>query len=531
MNPLESLRQSILNQLGSSDPPPDLGGSPKPRKRPRTSKYSRKELVAWAKLNGKPFGLNGNSKSLDILVHFTKATDASSSSPTLSSTTATTFVSSKSQILNSSSSFSSSSSSSTSLSSLSHSLSPKSKLALPQHSENVRKLELTSVASYELTDDHYFKGVKFSPDYRCILTAGDDRRLQLFEVPAIPTSSSSSSSSTTEPTTTNVSTIMLPPVLTFTESETIYDFSWYPRMTSNIPQTCVFASTSRNSPIHLFDAYTGKIRASYRAYNHYDELVSSISLSFNTEGNRLYAGFSNMIRIFDVGRPGKCIEERPTCKSRKDKDGQKGIISCIDFNPDCSGLYSAGTYDRSVWIYDDRSGDAVMSFNNAHQGGVTQVKWCPNGKTLCSGGRRDKEIVVWDIRGSTRGRLKTFKRCASTNQRFSFDITENGRYLLTGSSKRKVNIYDMLTDESKDSKIGENVLEEDFDKFPDCVNGITLGKLHAKGLLATCTGQRRQIRSFSSHLSSSSSDDSDGEDITTTSTAANRMELWEMKVL
>ena len=68
MNPLESLRQSILNQLGSSDPPPDLGGSPKPRKRPRTSKYSRKELVAWAKLNGKPFGLNGKSKSLDILV-------------------------------------------------------------------------------------------------------------------------------------------------------------------------------------------------------------------------------------------------------------------------------------------------------------------------------------------------------------------------------------------------------------------------------------------------------------------------------
>jgi hypothetical protein len=31
-------------------------------------------------------------------------------------------------------------------------------------------------------------------------------------------------------------------------------------------------STCKENPVHLFDAYTGKIRCSYMGYNHLDEL-------------------------------------------------------------------------------------------------------------------------------------------------------------------------------------------------------------------------------------------------------------------
>jgi WD40 repeat protein len=391
----------------------------------------------------------------------------------------------------------------------------------------LRHINLASVASYHLQDYHYFKGVKFSPDGRCILTSSDDRKLQLFEVP---------NTIHTNPTTATP----LQPVLTFTESETIYDFAWYPRMNSSFPQTCVFASTSRNTPIHLFDAYTGQIRASYRAYDQYDDLSAALSLSFNIDGTRLYAGFARMVRVFDVSRPGKYVEERPTCKNRSDKDGQKGIVSCLDFNPDCSGLYAAGSYDRSVWVYDDRSGDAVLSYENAHRGGVTQVQWCPNGRTLCSGGRRDEEIVVWDVRGSTTGPLQTFHRNASTNQRFAFDISDSGRYLVTGSSNRRVDLHDLVMPVDVDEggaggEGGEAGDDKELQRrnkgkehFCDAVNGVSLGKLNAKGLLVTCTGQRRPPM-FNGQASSGEEEEEEEEE-EDKEAARNCVELWTTEV-
>ena len=415
-----------------------------------------------------------------------------------------------------------------------------------------RRLKLTSVASYELEDEHYYKSVSFSPDGRCILTSSDDRKLRLFEVPLsnnITTSTTTTSTTTTTTATPSATTLSttVQPVLTFIESETIYDTAWYPHMNSESPQTCVFASTSRNAPIHLFDAYTGAIRASYRAYDHYDELAPALSVAFNIEGSRLYAGFPRMIRIFDVGRPGKPIEERKTClKRRGSTDGQKGLLSCIDFNPDYSGLYAVGSYSGSVWVYDDRTGDAVLSFDRAHYAGVTQVKWCPqSGQTLLSGGRRDNEIVMWDIRGGTNGALQRFQRAATTNQRFAFDVTEDGRYLVTGSSQRKISLHDLsmtaggAEENNKNNNLGTGGctmkdLEEEANKFPDSVNGIALGTSHAQGLIVTCTGQRRpQTGAISDETSDEedhniADDNSDREE--EEERRRNRVEIWKCNV-
>ena len=45
---------------------------------------------------------------------------------------------------------------------------------------------------------------------------------------------------------------------TFKESECIYDYNWFPAM-SDQSNSC-FASTARDSPIHLWDLFTGKVR-------------------------------------------------------------------------------------------------------------------------------------------------------------------------------------------------------------------------------------------------------------------------------
>lgn len=61
-------------------------------------------------------------------------------------------------------------------------------------------------------------------------------------------------------------------------------------MSSAEPATCVYVSTSRDHPLHLWDAFTGSLRATYRAYDHLDEVVAANSVCFNPGGNKLFAG-------------------------------------------------------------------------------------------------------------------------------------------------------------------------------------------------------------------------------------------------
>lgn len=48
-------------------------------------------------------------------------------------------------------------------------------------------------------------------------------------------------------------------VLQVKEGETIYDSCWYPFMNSYDHSTCFFLSTSASNPIHMWDAFSGKV--------------------------------------------------------------------------------------------------------------------------------------------------------------------------------------------------------------------------------------------------------------------------------
>ena len=59
----------------------------------------------------------------------------------------------------------------------------------------------------------------------------------------------------------------LTPCVSMKEGETVYDFCWYPKMDSAQPATCCMAVTAQYQPIHLYDAFDGHIRATYRYYS------------------------------------------------------------------------------------------------------------------------------------------------------------------------------------------------------------------------------------------------------------------------
>jgi telomerase Cajal body protein 1 len=119
------------------------------------------------------------------------------------------------------------------------------------------KSEIFSVTSDDLFTK-FTKDVKWSPDGLCLLTADDADKLHLFEF-----------NSTSKG-------LNWQQALSVVEGETIYDYAWYPFMDSNNPATCCFVSSSRDHPLHLWDAFTGKLRATYRGYDHLDEVHHKI---------------------------------------------------------------------------------------------------------------------------------------------------------------------------------------------------------------------------------------------------------------
>jgi len=43
-----------------------------------------------------------------------------------------------------------------------------------------------------------------------------------------------------------------------------------------------------------------------------DEVVAAHCVEFSMDGTKLYAGFTKMVRVFDVNRPGREFTNRPT---------------------------------------------------------------------------------------------------------------------------------------------------------------------------------------------------------------------------
>ena len=158
-------------------------------------------------------------------------------------------------------------------------------------------------------------------------------------------------------------------------------YAWYPQMSSSNPTTSIYLTCrGPSTPIHLIDAYTSQLRASYRTYNSVDCMEGPSIVSFNACGSRVYGtGFKTdrTIAIFDTSIPGRDGMIARMGKTRRSSDGQKGIPSAIafpkqpnDVDSSCSiaigpsNVFAVGTYSpASIYIYDDRMSN--VAFNPA----------------------------------------------------------------------------------------------------------------------------------------------------------------------
>ena len=258
--------------------------------------------------------------------------------------------------------------------------------------------------------------------------------------------------------------------------ESVFDLNWFPYANIIDPLTYCYVTTSRDHPIHLWDALTGKIRCSYIGYNNVHEVDKVNCVSFNLTGDKLYSGSNRMIRCFDVANPGSNYIDIPTCRTKKDPMGQKGIISCIQFNPDNSGVFAAGSYSNSVGIYVENLEGCALELRNL-DAGITCLRWSIDGNNLWIGGRNSSNISCWDIR-KTRCEIGKINRDLTTNQKITFDLDPWGKYLATGTENGNILIYDTMTFDLIKSIKSSN----------ECINSCCFHRFSS--LLFSTSGQR-----------------------------------------
>ncbi|CAH8444916.1 unnamed protein product [Schistosoma turkestanicum] len=332
--------------------------------------------------------------------------------------------------------------------------------------------------------NNYLRGCLWSPDGSCILTNSHDNILRLFNLPPSILENNGEEPSLFRPE-------EMKSVLMMHEKELIYDYCWYPLMCSADPVSCCLASTSRRNPIRLWDAFSGLIRATYTPINHLGEVASASSLSFSSNGQRLYAGFHRYIQVFDVSRPGSESVRRPKLGK---KPFQGGIISCIGvLNDPSRNIYATGSYNGTVCIFSEPGNLITRLFS--HQSGVTQVTLTKTfaGKSgapwyVLVGGRMDSRIFVWDARNLVNP-ITIVHRRIENHQKFQFDVEPTGHYLFTGSQTGVVCVYDLPQCISQFSENGQTYPSSSWRAHSDSTNGVSIHP--SLPIIATSSGQRR----------------------------------------
>ncbi|XP_034194039.2 telomerase Cajal body protein 1 homolog isoform X2 [Osmia lignaria lignaria] len=334
---------------------------------------------------------------------------------------------------------------------------------------NTPKLLCEATKEYQPSEtcENFTKGCQWSPDGTCLLVPAEDFRIRIYELPKELYSEKIPS---------NLTSTDLPVALAVKEGGLIYDTCWYPFMNSWQPETCCFLSTSRESPIHLWDAFNGELRATYRAYNQVDEVEASISIQFIDSAREVWAGFKNALKIFDVERPGRQIN---TIQFKKDFPNVAGLVSCIKENPIMPGLVAFGTYSKSIGLYRD---GPLCTFKTGS--GVTQIEFSSCGTKLFSTVRRSNEFLCWDLRNPGTVLYSLQGRQSDTNQRIQFNVSFDGKQIVSGGTNGYIAVWEL----PESTNCEDLSITYKIKLFHDCINGVSLHK--SLPIIATSTGQR-----------------------------------------
>lgn len=222
-----------------------------------------------------------------------------------------------------------------------------------------------------------------------------------------------------------------------------------PAPTSSSPSPSPFTAPSRHHP----PAAQPPPLASFHLIKRETEAYLPVaSLLWPAPGAHFVAGTTNLLAVYDVSRPGGSagaatpLLSVPTIPSTRHLAkgggvGMRGTVAALAAQPvaaaaegwwDAAGLVAAGTWTRSLGLYDlmRAGGECVATWSvagAAREGGiggkgVVQVVWSPCGRYLVVNERGATGLLVYDVRGMRRLLACLEGRNGTTNQRLSCDV-------------------------------------------------------------------------------------------------------------
>ncbi|KAF9447780.1 WD40 repeat-like protein [Macrolepiota fuliginosa MF-IS2] len=362
--------------------------------------------------------------------------------------------------------------------------------------------------TYDIKDEanhkNFARSAKWTPDGSVFMAQCEDRTLQLFNPPQ-----------TSGPNPTR-------PDLVLRQPAPVLDFTWYPTASPNDPASFCFLTSVRESPVKLFDASDGRLRASYKIVDHRERFIAPHSMAFNLNASKIYCGYEDAIEVFDVARPGEGTRILTT-PSRKSKDGLKGIISALAFSPDYStgsdAFYAVGTLNptlSNLALYSESQSNAPLMFvSGGDRAGVTQVRFnSMNPHILYAAYRRRGAILAWDLRADISSPFAKYvvPYKPTTNQKMLFDVDVAGQRLVVGDQRGSISVFDLNVTGGGGGggDSSETVVKHPdfvFDAHSDSVGSVTFHPYQP--ILLSVSGSRHYE---DVHQDAESEDDSDASD-------------------
>uniref|UniRef100_A0AC35UGR4 WD_REPEATS_REGION domain-containing protein n=1 Tax=Rhabditophanes sp. KR3021 TaxID=114890 RepID=A0AC35UGR4_9BILA len=300
-------------------------------------------------------------------------------------------------------------------------------------------------------ENNYIISVEFNEDGTALSTTSQDRVLRIFKV--------------------NDDGKLIDIDASYREGGFIYDTTWNP------VQKNLIATTSHSSPIRIYDCDNEKPKSSLKGINALDELEHAYSLAFSNDGDTLYAGYKNCVRLFDVEKSSKQVYEFKTYT--KAYGGQKGIICGMMMKPQSDTEFAVASFGNNIGFYSNLHKECQLQLFHEMES-ISTFKYSPDGIYIYIGGRKGQGIACYDTRMAT-VKLYELKRECTNHQRLNFDITGDGNHIISGNTDGNLSVYDL--------KRGEDFLKTTNFKISNST--VVSVSLHpTNNVIASGTGQR-----------------------------------------
>ncbi|CAB3410747.1 unnamed protein product [Caenorhabditis bovis] len=232
-----------------------------------------------------------------------------------------------------------------------------------------------------------------------------------------------------------------------------------------------FLVTSKEHPIHAFDAETGERVGAYIGRDHADAVEAAMCVGM--VGDTVIGGYKKDFKLWNVERGGKPVSNFPYY-DKKSYNGLTGRAMSICAHPSMPNIFAAvGCCDR-IAVYSDKWKSPISTIETNTKS-YTHVLYSSDGMKLYASERKG-DIHCFDLRMNMMCQI--LKREMTTNHRAIFDIDSS--LLFSGTSSGEIVAYDIGSVDEELEPISKTRIAS------TCVPCVSV----ASGKLVACSGER-----------------------------------------